>query len=370
MIAGYNWLSHIDFEMPEQAVQMLFLYSIVFISCIFVLLVGIFTLGGWFWQKYPKVIGMYVFAFLIGFLATAMGYLGNNDTGPESALSAIGMSVVIFTFLTILTRKHSVTSRKNYYKTTAVISSMTLFLILSVGFVFPQWFDAAPKNFRDHNLRIVIRESTGKRFGFVTQSDLEKITYINAWRQQINDLTGIGNCKNLEKLQLGGNGLYLKDIGPLKDLHNLTQLELSGDTVADIAPLSGLTKLTHLYMFSNLELEDISPLASLNNLSVLNLGGNDIRDIRPLEKLTNLTYLDLDQNNISDISSIRGLTSLTALNLMQNNITDISPLLENTGLNKGDKVDLEYNQLNEDSINVYIPKLQQRGVAVDWQVRK
>ena len=365
MIAAHDWLSHLDFEMPEQLVQMLFLYSIVYMSCILVSVIGIFILGGWFWQRYPEVIRMYVFAFLAGFIAMSLGYLGRNDSVPESALSAIGMSAVIFTFLTILTSNHKTTGSTNNNKTAFVITAMTLFLVSSAGFIFPQWFDAATKNFPDHSLRVVVRESAGRQFGFVTTSDFEKITGIDAFDRGVTDLTGIGECKNLQFLELGGNW-PLEDVTQLKDLHSLVRLGLAFDGVWDISPLSGLTKLTHLYMFSNQELEDISPLVSLTNLSVLNLGANDIRDIRPLETLTNLTDLDLEQNKISDISSLRELTNLAVLDLRNNKITDISPLLENTGLGKGDKVELESNPLNEASINVYIPQLQKRGVEVDW----
>jgi Leucine-rich repeat (LRR) protein len=80
------------------------------------------------------------------------------------------------------------------------------------------------------------------------------------------------------------------------------------------------------------------------NLKKLGLGDNKILDIISLSNLTNLEWLDLDDNEIIDISS----------------------LVNNYGLSKGDAIYLEDNPLNKTSINVYIPKLKQRGVKVKF----
>ena len=60
------------------------------------------------------------------------------------------------------------------------------------------------------------------------------------------------------------------------------------------------------------------------------------------------------------------LTKLTGLTLYGNQISDISPLIENSGLDEGDQVWLEQNPLNDSSLNVYIPVLEQRGVTVNY----
>jgi len=54
------------------------------------------------------------------------------------------------------------------------------------------------------------------------------------------------------------------------------------------------------------------------------------------------------------------------LGLMQNPINDISPLVDNTGLGEGDDVILVSNPLSGESINVYIPELEARGVTVEY----
>jgi hypothetical protein len=47
-------------------------------------------------------------------------------------------------------------------------------------------------------------------------------------------------------------------------------------------------------------------------------------------------------------------------------ITDISPLVFSPGLSEGDKVFLVANPLSEESIELYIPELEGRGVTVYW----
>jgi hypothetical protein len=346
-IAIQDWLSHLHPVMPEEMFKLLPAIPGYF-YCILMLIAGIILLGGWFWQRYPSMIVLYVFSLLSGFIAISWGYFAGNVTMLMTAVSILGICIIIFTCLTILSRKHSDTSSNNNIKAVFVGTTLTVFFILIGGFVFPQWFDAATRNFPDHNLKVAVRDSVGKRFGFITRSDLEIITYIDAWQRGINDLKGIGTCKNLEAFDLADNGSYytqLRDITPLKDLHHLSKLSLGWNHVLDITPLSELTELTYLDLSNNLELEDIKSLESLTNLSSLYLWGNEIRDLSSLRELTNLNILDLNQNKI----------------------TDILPLVENTGLGEGDKLNLRSNPLNDISINVYIPQLQKRGLEVLWK---
>lgn len=83
-----------------------------------------------------------------------------------------------------------------------------------------------------------------------------------------------------------------------------------------------------------------------------------------LEHATNLTELNLTSNRIVDITLLTGLTKLTRLFLGGNNISDIEPLVANTGLGRGDEVDLRENALSTLSRNTHIPALQSRGVNV------
>jgi len=110
---------------------------------------------------------------------------------------------------------------------------------------------------------------------------------------------------------------------------------------------------------------DIYP-SDLAGLTYLYASSRDISDVTGLEHCTSLEFLHLDDNQINDISPLANLTSLTELDLDGNQISDIAPLVENEGLTVGDEVYLADNPLSDDSINIYIPQLEARGVTVDY----
>ena len=166
----------------------------------------------------------------------------------------------------------------------------------------------------------------------------------------------------------------LADLSPLADLTNLTHLDLStvhvrwdeSDTsTLELSPLASLVKLTDLDLRNN-NILDISSLAGLTTLTRLDIGYNHISDISPLVGLTELVYLNGQQNRIADVSSLSGLTALQEMSLSVNDITDLSPLVANTGLARGDVIDVRTNPLNAESISTHIPELLARGVGVSF----
>lgn len=184
----------------------------------------------------------------------------------------------------------------------------------------------------DANLRAAIAAALGKASGApITQADMAAITYLEARRTEIRDLTGIEFATNLTGLNLALNSIT--DISSLSGLPKLTWLDLGYNGITDISSLSGLTDLTSLTLYNNI-LTDISSLSGLTNLASLHLGGNSIADISSLSGLTNLTSLTLGGNSITDISSLSGLSKLTLLELSGNSITDISVLSGLTNLRR------------------------------------
>ena len=180
--------------------------------------------------------------------------------------------------------------------------------------------------------------------------------------------------------------LYVADISGLEHMINLTEFDVTQNTVSDLTPLAGLTKLARLDLAQN-DITDISALSELSNLRFLRLKDNRVSDISVLANLTELTELDLWENEIDDISALGGLTKLTKLNLTSNNISDISPLaslsdlivlelakneiadispLLEAGLGEGVTIRLWGVPLNEHSVEVVIPQLEEAGVRVDF----
>jgi len=259
----------------------------------------------------------------------------------------------------------------------------------------------------DPNLEAAIRAATDIPERSIYPSDLKRLTLLHAEQRNVSDLTALKYCTCLTRLYLYNNqiddispitnltslrelylsGNQISDISALANLTSLRELYLSGNQISDISPLANLTSLTELNLSGN-QISDISPLANLTSLGELNLSGNQISDISPLANLTSLTYLSLSGNQISNISALASLTSLrdlslggnqisgvsplanltslTLLNLSDNQISDIEPLVDNPGLSQGDKVYLSNNPLSSSSTNTYIPRLEARGVIVEY----
>ena len=192
---------------------------------------------------------------------------------------------------------------------------------------------------------------------------LTNLTWIRLQRNRISDISPVAGLTNLTWLRLGGNSI--SDIAPVTGLTNLKVLSLWANSISDILPAASLTDLTDLNLSGN-SISDISPVAGLPNLTWLHLQSNSISDISPVAGLMHLTALRLDRNSISDISALSSLTQLKELRLDRNNITDLSPLVVNTGLGKGDEVNVGRNPLSYQSIRTHIPALQSREVTVEF----
>lgn len=251
----------------------------------------------------------------------------------------------------------------------------------------PSWFIPGLVTFIDPNLETAIREAINKPTGYIYQEDLFDLTYLDASNRGIQDLTGLEYCIRLSYLDLGMNPIT--NISQLAGLHELSELYLYENPITDLSPLAELWGLTVLVISGN-HITVISPLSGLTNLYLLDLNGNQISDISPIEPLENLIELNLDNNQISAINRVflrmSKLVTLSLgnnqisnldmfaihddhlryLNLQHNQITDIRGLV--IILSAGDHVDLSGNPLSANSINIYIPQLQARGVDVIYDI--
>ncbi|MFB2973092.1 leucine-rich repeat domain-containing protein [Aerosakkonema sp. BLCC-F183] len=159
----------------------------------------------------------------------------------------------------------------------------------------------------------------------------------------------LSNCTELD---LDGNQII--DISPLSCFTNLIVLNLHYNQISDITPLSSLSNLKELYIGDN-QISDISPLLSLSNLNVLNLRSNQISDVSLFSYFSNITKLYLDNNRIVDLNFISSLANLIELTLANNQISDISPLSSLTNLTY---LDIYNNQIADISPLKYLTNLQ------------
>lgn len=188
---------------------------------------------------------------------------------------------------------------------------------------------------------------------------LTNLGWVHLGRNQINNMSAVAGLTNLRWLHLGSN--QISDINAVAGLTNLTDLYLGNQAISDISAVAGLTNLTYLRFTVN-QISDISAVAGLTNLTELWLDSNQISDINAVAGLTQLTHIHLGINQVSDISAVAGLANLTWLWFDSNHISDISAV---RGLMNLTSINCINNPLTPESCTIYIPELQNRGVAVD-----
>ena len=153
----------------------------------------------------------------------------------------------------------------------------------------------------------------------------------------LSDITPIKNLKKVTQLNLSGCSSLL-DITPIKNFEKVTKLNLSGcRSLLDITPIKNFEKFTHtmnsLVLNSCSSLSDITPIKNFAQLTSLNLSGcSSLSDITPIKNLAQLTLLNLSGcESLTDITSLEKLIQLNSLNLSGNYysskfLTDITPL--------------------------------------------
>lgn len=113
---------------------------------------------------------------------------------------------------------------------------------------------------------------------------LEDMDEVELSESEISDLDGAEFCVHTISMDLSGN--LIADLSPLSSLHGLQELNLSGNKLSYIDALSNLQQLRSVDL-SNNEIDDISPLFELAALEYADLTGNrvsqaQIRELREL----------------------------------------------------------------------------------------
>ncbi len=117
--------------------------------------------------------------------------------------------------------------------------------------------------------------------------------------------------------------IYTIQIGGLSVPDNSQELNLSGRGLSNISALAGLYQLQRLDLSGN-SLESIAVFQYAQcreTLEALDLSGNAVVDLTPVSSLTALRELDLANNQISDLSALTGLKSLESVDLRGNPLT-------------------------------------------------
>ncbi len=146
--------------------------------------------------------------------------------------------------------------------------------------------------------------------------------------QLYNDaLKAYGTDSNEKITRLPLSGFIVDQLDYCNCFPNLDSVDLTGTFDIKILPsYPALQTIHYLGLHGNDSLFSdsyISALKELKNLTTLDLSGNNITNIDSLKELKNLTTLDLSGNNLTNIDSLKKLKNLTTLNLSDNNLTNI-----------------------------------------------
>ena len=147
------------------------------------------------------------------------------------------------------------------------------------------------------------------------------------------DLSPIARLTKLDNLRLGwtwcceGNEWEShRDLTPISNLKQLSELHLNGGAVSDISALSELANLRRLWLGWNQDIEDFSALGAIRRLTELELQNTLLRQIPELGSAGSLKYLGLGENPISDLSDLPEMPFLEHINLSNTQVSDISVL--------------------------------------------
>ncbi len=121
------------------------------------------------------------------------------------------------------------------------------------------------------------------------------------------------------------NSNQITDISPIAVTN--FELKATDNQISDISCLKG-TKAEFIFL-SNNKISDISAFEANDGLRTLELRNNNIVNIYALKDCFNISTLDLNGNQIADISAIATIDNLLNLDLRNNQIADISPLAQN-----------------------------------------
>ena len=146
---------------------------------------------------------------------------------------------------------------------------------------------------------------------------------LSGCRFSASELRVLEKLPNLQKLVL--SNCALSTIADLENLTGLTYLDISNNTIRNLEPLMGMTKMQELYMQLN-AITNLEALTSMYELEKLNISFNSVSSLIPLGVCGKLSWLDASNNTISSVNGIANLQLLQTLKLDYYQLSDVSPL--------------------------------------------
>lgn len=190
-----------------------------------------------------------------------------------------------------------------------------------------------------------------------------------ASNSRIKDNNGaIENLSNLVTLNLSGTGMSnINCINKLSELgyNNILILDISDNS--GLKNIDGLENLTNLQSLSlandNLSQDKISKIKELVNLTTLNINSNQVENLDIISNLEQLKYLYFNNNNVKDLEKLKNKV-FYELEFMGNKIKDISPLSAHRTINN---LKMDNNQIEDVTVLSRISMSNEQNLSVTGQ---
>lgn len=177
--------------------------------------------------------------------------------------------------------------------------------------------------------------------------------------EDITSLEGIQLIPEPSLTILHINNGNVANLEPLSELTKLTDISLMNNRVTTVAPLAELKAIKSLVIAGN-HISDLSGLAEMKSMEKLDFGVNKVEDLTPLAAMTRMNSLSAYNNKIVDLDAIKSLTLLTILDLTDNNITDVSAV---AGFSRLYQLDLGGNPIEDLSAVGEVKNLQNLSIT-------
>lgn len=160
--------------------------------------------------------------------------------------------------------------------------------------------------------------------------DLRNLTVLDLSDADLVNIDFINSLTSLQILGLSGN--RIRNGSAIASLRDLEFLDVSENELSDISFVSELANLEVLYVEGNKGISDITPLSTLEKLEALSISNTAVKDIESLCTLKKLEELSAAGNGIDNLDPISALENLIWLDVRNNNIFDVSSLSKLTKL--------------------------------------
>ncbi|CAL5983915.1 leucine-rich_repeat domain-containing protein [Hexamita inflata] len=149
---------------------------------------------------------------------------------------------------------------------------------------------------------------------------------------KLQDKSGFQNSPKLEKLALFETGITDLRTNIPHQLFGLKELYLSRNNFMDIQYLSNFVDLQYLHLNENQQLQNIGPLKFCTQLTRLDISETSVADIWPLQFMINLNTLNMAKTKVDDLHPLQHLYKLENISAYRACIIDVSPLSDFTQL--------------------------------------